>query len=284
MLVLASALAHSGWNFLTKRANNPEIFTWWSAVIANVVLAPMALWFLLRNPPSKTGWIFMASTWSIHLAYLTALSRAYRHADLSLVYPVARGTGLALIPIFGVLLLAESVAPAAMVGVALILAGIFAVSVGGLLGEGLNPLALLHGRGIQYALLTGVLISAYSIIDKRGVAHVTPLLYMYFVTSAASIGMPFLVFRGHPGRAIVAEFKVNAPALIFSSMLQFASYALVLTALQVSKVSYVAPVREVGIVIGVLLGAIVLNEPFKRGRIIGALMILGGAAVVALSP
>ncbi|MBI4305161.1 MAG: EamA family transporter, partial [Chloroflexi bacterium] len=181
LLVVVSAFAHSGWNFLTKRANNPEIFTWWAALSANLILAPLAAYLLISDPPSPIGWAFMASTWTLHLAYFTSLSRAYRHSDLSLAYPIARGTGLVLIPLLGVSVLNETMSSTAVAGVVLIVVGIFAVSFGNAFEGGRKSLLRLFRQpGIRYALLTGIIISAYSIVDKRGVAHVTPLLYMYF--------------------------------------------------------------------------------------------------------
>ncbi|MBI4220240.1 MAG: EamA family transporter [Chloroflexi bacterium] len=285
LLVVLSAFAHSGWNFLTKRANNPEIFTWWAALSANVLLAPVAVFLLVRDPPGVTGWIFMAATWSLHLTYFTSLSRAYRHSDLSLVYPIARGTGLLLIPFLGVSVLNETMSAAAIAGVGLIAGGIFAVSFGNAFEGGPGSfLSMFKQPGIRYALLTGIIISAYSIVDKRGVAHVTPLVYMYFLTSAGTLGMPLLLARRYPKADFAKEWRFNAGTIIVTGLLQFAAYALVLTALRFSKVSYVAPVREIGIVIGVLMGALLLNEPFKRGRVLGGLLIVAGAVSIAVAP
>lgn len=285
LLVLLSAFAHSGWNFLTKRARNPEIFTWAAALSANVLLFPLAVFLLVRNPPGPVGWGFIAATWGLHLAYFTTLSRAYRHTDLSLAYPMARGTGLVLVPILGVFLLKEVVTPLAAVGIALVVSGIFTVSAGDLLRGGIGGLGkALRQPGVRYALATGLIIGAYSIVDKRGVSHVAPLLYMYFLTTSATLGMPLLL-RGTYTRAdVLAEWRANARPIVISGLLQFAAYSLVLTALTVSRVSYVAPFREIGIVVGVLLGALLLNESFKRSRLLGAALIVAGAATIALAP
>ena len=98
-LVLLSALAHASWNFLIKRADDAEVFTWWMAVSINIVLFPLGVVLFWINPPDSMGWTFIAATWILHLVYFLTLSRAYRDGDLSLVYPVARGTGLLLIPL-----------------------------------------------------------------------------------------------------------------------------------------------------------------------------------------
>lgn len=285
LLVVLSAFAHSGWNFLTKRASNPEVFTWAAAVSANVLLFPLALFLLLRDPPSLAGWGFVAATWGLHLAYFTTLSRAYRHTDLSLAYPMARGTGLVLVPILGVFLLKEHVTPLAAIGIGLVVTGIFAVSAGDLLRDGVAGLGkALRQPGVRYTLATGLIIAAYSIVDKRGVAHVTPLLYMYFLTTSATLGMPLLLRSQFTRTNVIAEWRRNARLIVVSGLLQFAAYSLVLTALTVSRVSYVAPFREIGIVVGVLLGSILLNESFKRSRLLGAALIVAGATTIALAP
>jgi drug/metabolite transporter (DMT)-like permease len=285
LLVVLSAFAHSFWNYLTKRARSPELFTWGAALSANVLLLPVAGYLLVRYPPEPIGWAFIGGTWCFHLAYFTALSRAYRHADLSIVYPLARGTGLLLIPLLGVLVLGESMSALAVAGVALIATGIFAVSIGAIRFRSLSaPGAWLRRPGVVYAMATGLAISAYSLIDKRGVAHVTPLLYVYFPTTAGALGMPLLLRRDFSRADIAAEWRLNRVRIVATGLLQVGAYALVLSALQVSRVSYVAPFREIGIVIGVLMGAILLDEPFKRGRALGATLIAGGAIAIALAP
>jgi drug/metabolite transporter (DMT)-like permease len=310
LLVVLSAFAHSFWNYLTKRARNPEVFTWGAALSANVLLLPVAVYLAVRYPPEPIGWAFVAATWCFHVVYFTALSRAYRHADLSLVYPLARGTGLLLIPLLGVLVLGESMSALAIVGVALIAAGVFAVSFGAAgfrrtpTGETGATAAASAGRvsspsararlsaaaawlrqpGVVYAVATGLAISGYSLIDKRGVAYVTPLLYAYLLTSAGTLGMPVVLRRVFTRADVTAEWRLNWRWIVATGLLQVGAYGLVLTALQVSRVSYVAPFREIGIVIGVLMGAFLLDEPFKRGRALGATLIVGGATAIALAP
>lgn len=283
--VLLSALAHASWNFLIKRAGDTEVFTWWMAVSANVILLPLAVILFWFNPPEPEGWIFIAATWVLHLGYFITLSRAYRDGDLSLVYPVARGSGLLLIPVSGVLLLNESMSTLAVLGVAGVAVGIFTLSWWGRFRSlASDPFSALRSPGMTYALLTGLLIAAYSTVDKRGVGHVTPLLYMFFMTTSATFGLLPVIARGRARSAFTAEWRNNAPAIVAGGLLQFAAYGLILTALQASRVSYVGPFREVGLLVGVALGVFVLKEPFPGGRIFGAALIGAGATAIAIAP
>ncbi|MDA1258757.1 MAG: EamA family transporter [Chloroflexi bacterium] len=283
--VLLSAVAHASWNFLIKRAGDAEVFTWWMAASANAVVLPLAIVMFWLKTPDSEGWVFIAATWILHLGYFITLSRAYRDGDLSLVYPVARGTGLLLIPVGGVLILDESMSAFAVLGVGAVVVGIFTLSWWGRVGTLISdPLAVLRSPGMRYALLTGLLIAAYSIVDKRGVGHVTPVLYMFMLTTSATLGLLPFIARGRTRGDFAKEWRDNAPAIVVGGLLQFAAYALVLAALQVSRVSYVGPFREVGLLVGVALGVFVLREPFPGGRILGAVLIATGAIAIAIAP
>ena len=114
----------------------------------------------------------------------------------------------------------------------------------------------------RYALLTGVTIAAYALVDKRGVGHVQPFLYMYLMTLGSAVGLSPYILRGKGIGAIQQEWQANLRPILVAGLLTFLAYGLVLTAFSLSRVSYVAPAREVGIVFGVLMGVVILKEPF----------------------
>jgi len=145
-------------------------------------------------------------------------------------------------------------------------------------------LLFLRSTGMRYAVLTGFTIAAYSIVDKEGVSHIQPVLYMYFLTIGSTVFLvPYILL--HKGTdAVKTEWRANAIPIMLSGLLVFAAYSLVLTAFSLSRVSYVAPAREVGVVMGVLLGIYVLKEPFGGGRLLGSGFIVSGLAMIALSP
>ena len=288
LLVVISAFAHASWNLLAKRAGNPELANWWMATSGATIMLPVAIVLLVIDPPEPIGWVFIAGTIGLHILYFFTLGRAYKHGELSIVYPVARGLGLTLIPVFGVLLLSETVSTQAALGIALIFGGIIAV------GLSTQPVAdssasvslksKLTDRGVLFAVATGVIIASYSVLDKRGVEHVTPVLYMFFLTSGGSLGALALIHRSYSRQQFKREFQTHWKTLVAGGMLQFLAYALVLSAFQLSQVSYVGPFRELAIGVGVVMGALLLRERVTRWRAIGAASVTFGAIVIAFAP
>ncbi len=284
-LILLSALCHSAWNLLLKRSGRQEVFVWALLVSGSVMLVPLGVVLFLLYPISPPGYWFVLATVVIHAFYFVLLGRAYSRSDLSLVYPIARGTGPMLVPALAVLMLGESVSLPAALGISLIVVGIFIVSWWGRFRQVLSqPLFLFRDGGVLYAVLTGLTITLYSLVDKRGVEYTQPILYMYLLTMGSAIGIsPYILFKYGLSEAI-QEWKTNSWNILAAGLLVFTAYGLALTAFSLSQVSYVAPAREVGIVIGVLMGVFVLKEPFGRGRILGSSLIVLGLAALALSP
>ena len=285
VLVLLSAVAHASWNLMLKRAADPEVFAWCLLVVATVLLAPLGVALLLFNSVGLPGLWFVLVTVVLHVLYFNLLARGYAQGDLSLVYPVARGMGPMLVPVLAVVILHETIEPLAIAGIAAIIGGIYTISWWGNFHQVLrSPLLFLRSAGMRYAVLTGLTIAAYSIVDKEGVSHVQPLLYMYYLSlgSAVTLAPYILVHKGVA--AVRTEWRANALPITVAGLLTFAAYGMVLTAFSLSRVSYVTPAREVGIVIGVLMGVYLLKEPFGGGRILGSGFILAGLAMIALSP
>ena len=285
ILVLLAAVAHASWNLLLKRADDPEVFAWCLLVVATVLLAPLGVVLFSYNSVDVTGLWFILATIALHVLYFNLLARGYVQGDLSLVYPVARGMGPMLVPVLAVVFLNEKIEPLAIGGIAAIIGGMYTISWWGNFHQLLrSPLLFLKSAGMRYAVLTGLTIAVYSIVDKEGVGHVQPLLYMYFLTiGTATMLAPYVLF--HKGvKSVRTEWRAHAVPITNGGMLTFAAYGLVLTAFSLSRVSYVAPAREVGIVIGVMLGVFLLKEPFGLGRLLGSGFVVAGLALIALSP
>jgi uncharacterized membrane protein len=285
VLVIISAFAHASWNFLLKRGTNQEAFIWWMLVSTAILLLPLGVVILVIYPVEGPGWWYILGTALIHVLYFVFLGRGYARGNLSVVYPIARGSGPALVPVLGVLVLDESVSIEAFLGIGAIVLGIFTVHWWGRFSDILgNPTRILRDPGTRYALLTGLIIATYSVWDKVGVGHVNPFLYMYGMTVGTAVFLTPYMLRTHGAMVLKQEWAQAKMAIVASGLLTFLAYGLVLTALTTSKVSYVAPTREVGIVIGVLLGTLVLKEPFGGGRLVGSGLILMGLVFVALAP
>jgi len=284
-LVLVASVAHSSWNFLLKRTGDKSVFVWGLLVATSVLLAPVGVVLAWQNPIEPVGWWFVTTTIVLHTLYFGLLGRSYTEGDLSLVYPIARGMGPMLVPVLAVVFLGETITVSAIAGIVVIVAGIYTVSWWGSFRRlARHPLDLFRNPGTRYAALTGLTIAAYTIVDKRGVDYVQPFLYMYLMTLGSAVGLsPYVLVKRRLGD-IRNELRANSVVISVAGSLAFLAYGLVLTAFSLSRVSYVAPAREVGIVTTVLIGVLVLREPFGAGRLLGSVMIVAGLLLIALSP
>ena len=190
-----------------------------------------------------------------------------------------------MVPIIGALLLKEVITPPAIIGIICVVLGIFTIYWWGNFMEVLHdPLKIFREPGARYALLTGLVIAAYSVWDKVGVSYVNPFLYMYFLVSGSALFLTPYIWGFYGINTIRIEVRQKMGSIILSGLLMFLAYGLILFAFQFSRVSYIAPAREVGIVMGVVFGALLLREPFGRGRAIGSCLIIAGLGLISLAP
>jgi drug/metabolite transporter (DMT)-like permease len=280
LLVLSAAVLHATWNYLAKRAYGGVPFVWLCSFTATVIYAPLNLFLVLTTNVSLTGTaiLFIVVSGVLQLIYFLLLTRAYQLADLSLVYPVARGTGPAISSVAAIILFAERPTPLAAVGTALVVLGIFVLT-----GDPRKQQATAEAqRGMIFAVLTGITIASYTLWDKQAVSELRlpPLLLNWGVLLLQSL---FLLPLIRPRwTAVQREWKDNRLLVIGVAILSPLAYILVLTALSFSPVSYVAPMRESSVLIGALLGARLLAEGDTRRRVLGAAVIAGGVIAIGL--
>ena len=146
-----------------------------------------------------------------------------------------------------------------------------------------EPTKLLLDGGVGYAVLAGLAIVGYSLVDKRGVEYAQPFLYMYLQTIGGALFLAPYIIRRHGLAAVREEWRSNAWPILAAGALVFVAYGLALTAFSLAQVSYMAPARESGVVMGVLLGVLVLKERFGKGRLLGSGLIVGGLALIAVA-
>jgi drug/metabolite transporter (DMT)-like permease len=278
-LVLLSAVAHAGWNFIAKRASAGPVFNWLFDALSVLVCLPLAAVQVLVQPPllGPTEATFVVGSALLHLAYFLLLGQGYRVGDLSLVYPLARGVGPMLSTVAAVALLGERPTPLALGGAALIGLGVFVLA-----GDPRRLRGSAAGPSVVFALLTGVVIAGYTLWDKQAVSAVgmPPVLYFFlFTTTRAALLTPYAL--AHPGTAR-QEWRAHRKHALGIAVLSPASYILVLYALSVSPVSYVAPVREIGILLGAVMGSRWLAEGDTRRRLAGAVAMVAGVVALAL--
>jgi drug/metabolite transporter (DMT)-like permease len=284
-LVLLAAVGHASWNLLARRADEKLPFLWCTTLVTSVVFAPLGIWLLATQEVAPTGWVVVAISAGLEAFYYWTLSQAYRYGDLSLVYPLARGSAPILVPLLAAIFLGEHLSVLAAGGIALVAAGILTIHlpVGVWSGGWSGPhgiAATLGQLGTRYALLTGLVIATYSSLDKRGVALVPPLLYAYLLFVGLTAALVPLVRPQWD--AVVREWDQHRLSIVVVGLLTPTSYGLVLFALTLAPVSYVAAAREVSVVLAAILGTVVLRESYGRQRLLGSLAITAGLALLVV--
>lgn len=283
LLVLVSAAAHATWNLLLKKAQNQEVFAWWLSAAGILLALPVALGLALTTEFHVVGVWFVIASVLLHICYFLFLGRSLARGDLSLVYPIARGFGPGLVPVLAVWSLGETVTAPGWIGIAAIVIGIYTMAWWGQLRRFSSSGVLVANLpALGYALLTGCSIALYTIVDKQGVAYISPFLYLYMMTTGVAIGWLPYILRNHGASGIIREWRHGHWSIAAASALLFLAYGLALTAFRLTDVSYVAPVREVGLIFALVLGALVLKEQVTRGRVLGAVLICGGVALITI--
>lgn len=280
-LVLAAAVLHSVWNALAKRAHDQVAFLWFAQTLSTVLLAPFWLGMLVVHGFPLSALPFVVATIILHALYFFTLGNAYRLGEFSLVYPIARGLGVALVPILALFVFNERLSPLGTTGVTLVVVGIIGLHLtpGSLKQIGARGTRL--SAGTRWAVLTGLLIGTYSLVDKAGVARLHPVPYIGLLGLGVSVALlPAVRARGE---ALRREWAVNRRALVVASTMTLTGYLLVLFAYRLSKVGYVVAARELSIVFSAIIGSLWLGEGRLGPRLLGALVILAGVACVALA-
>ena len=270
VLALSSAGLHAGWNLLVKTSDDRDLAAWGQFLFGGLLVLPV---LLVIGWPAAEAWPYLVASALVHVAYVTTLALAYTHGDFSLTYPLARGGGAFLAALGGVALLGDSLDPLAWLAIVII-------------GTGLVTLA---GRGgsrtsLTWALATAAAIGAYTLIDAAGVrasgdAIRYGLALMPLVALTVSVSG---LIRGK-GPALWASLPTSWKRYALAGVLVTVAYTLVLAALRLAPVGYVAMLRESSVVFGALAGWLLLRERLGRQRLVSSLGIAGGMILLILA-
>lgn len=284
LLVLGSAVCHASWNFLLKTSDHKVAFLGSAGLVGAITLLIPAAIVAVANGITLAGIALGCVTAGLHGVYGLSLARGYRLGDLSTVYPVSRGVGLSLIPLGAALLLDEGVSATALLGIAMIAVGVYSLHIEPhALHDLAAPIRAVNGPAGRSAVLTGLLIATYSLWDKNALEELSPVVLNQFaMTGHALITTAVAVTRNADD--VGREWRSRAWSIVAAGVLIQLAYLLVLAALETSRVSYIAPSREVGIVFGAALGVLFLGEGFGLWRIWASLAIVGGVIVLAVAP
>jgi drug/metabolite transporter (DMT)-like permease len=286
-LILIAAVAHASWNLFSKQAaaTGAAYFLWLLAAAASCAYAPVVAVGIIATHPDLTSmnWIFLAGTGVLEAGYFLFLQFGYRQGDLSLVYPIGRGTGALLAALAGIFILGERPGPVALAGISFIVAGIVAIGIPPSAPER-NP-ALTRptaGAAAGLALCTGAFIAGYTIWDKYAVAtlHTPALLQGYAAFPFMLAAFAPVVLRDVSRLGQV--WRDYRRQVLAAAVLAPLAYVLVLVALSVAPVSAIAPAREVSILFGVLLGRQLLGEGGIGRKLTAAVAMVAGIVAVAI--
>ena len=283
LIVLIAAFLHASWNLLAKKSRNKIVFIWWFLLIAAIAYLPMILYFWPTAVISARGWTCILATGVIHALYFWLTAGAYERGELSLVYPLSRGSGPLLVPILAVLLLGEKLSILGIVGIALVIIGIYSIHLQSFsIKSTLVPLQAVPKSASLWAFFTGFTIAGYSLVDKIGVQAVFPPVYIYLMFAISLLLLSPVVVIRHAA-AIKIEWHVNKAFILINGILVLATYLMILFAFQISKVSYVVAAREVSIVFSALFGIMALREKNAYQKIFGSVLIALGVVVIGFS-
>jgi uncharacterized membrane protein len=289
--IAAAAVMHAAWNILLKTAGDPLRTATIGVSVASVVLVPVVAvgWLILGQPSIRTEtWVIGIVSGAVEVLYFVFLASAYGRGDLSVVYPLARGSAPLLAIVLGVGLLGERLVPGAIVGVALLVAGLLVVQ---------RPWRLLRAAAAHdrtaagFALLTGAMIATYSALDRVGVQQAPAWFYagILWPTCAIGLGVVALLRRRVAGGryAVPDSVRLERGRSIAGGFLTFTAYGLVLFALSRAELAIVAPLRESAVLLASTWALVRMREAADRRevsfRIAGALLVLAGAAALAIA-
>ena len=280
IIVLFSACLHVIAHVVLKSSLNRMAAVWWVLVWGSVLLFPIALF----NPLSLSWplWGLLLASGFFQFAYFYSIARAYQTGDLSVVYPLARGTAPVFLLIWAVLFIGERPTGGGITGVLIIAVGVYLLGLPKL-SAWLEPLRSLSRSGPRWAVIAGLFISSYSAVDRIGVRLASPLPYLFIVNCVAVALLTPFMLRSAGWGGLRAEIQ----AARFNSVIAgFTTPAAYLTVLYVIRngapASYVGAIREISVVLGVLLGVLFFKEPGSLIRVLGGMCVAGGVAIIGL--
>jgi drug/metabolite transporter (DMT)-like permease len=268
-LALGAALLHAGWNVALAGARDTR------SSAAGLLIWGVAL---LAVPAVITGGVsgdavpYIAASAALELCYFVLLARAYDGGEVSVVYPVARGSAPVVVLVFSAIALKEGVSGGAVAGVLLVAAGVLLVGLGALCPQ-VGAKVALPLRDVWFGLAIGAVIASYTLVDSEGVQRADPIAYLALVIAPCALVYPF-VAKVRPDVGVRSALTAAAT---------FGAFLMVLAAFRLAPPAPVAAVRESSVVIAALLAAVVLHEPVDGRRLAGAVAVAAGVAAIALS-
>jgi drug/metabolite transporter (DMT)-like permease len=273
--VLFAAACHAGWNATIKRGLDPLATT----VAISIGAAAVSLVFApVVGLPAPAAWPWVIASVAIHLFYFAALIESYRWGDMSQVYPIARGSAPLMTAVITTTFIEERLGLGGWLGIALVVAGVLLLSL-----RGGRDLAKLDRRAVGFALFTAVTICAYSVVDGVG-ARQAGSANAYSVALFVGIGPVMALYAlARNGRTAIADAARLWGTGLGGGTLQLGSYGIAIWAMTVAPIAIVAALRETSVLFGAMIAVVVLKEPLRASRVVAALLIVLGLALIRLA-
>jgi len=281
-LVIAASLIHATWNLLSKRAASAgPVFVFVYTCVACLTYLPW-VGYLFLNHDMPWGWAMLAcilASGFLHLAYSLFLQRGYQVADLSVVYPVARGTGPLISTIAAFVILGEPVTAYGVIGLVAVITGIVLISTRGKIAMLAQPQSRV---GVRWGSMTGTMIAGYTVVDAYAVktVGVHPVVLDWFGNLVRLIALaPYVMSnRAESIKRMRGKWGLGIAVGLLSPL----SYILVLWALRLgAPLSVVAPAREMSMMVGVMMGMMILKEQVGFWRTFGCGLVVFGVVALA---
>lgn len=280
VLVVVGALLHASWNAVAKKAAGGAAFVFLYGCVSLLASAPflLAAWWRQPQALGAAAWTAVAASAALHVVYSLVLQKGYAASDFSVVYPVARGSGPLLTVVAAIAWLGERPQLAGMAGIGAIVVGIVAMS------DLARPGAVASARaraGVGWGVATGACIAGYTLVDGWAIKQLglDPVLYYALGLLVRTVLMLPQALRSR-GR-LASEWRAHGRHAVAVGLLSPLAYTLVLMAVARAPLVYVAPAREVSMLMGLFIGAVWLGEPFARRRVAGAAAMVAGVALLA---
>ncbi len=274
LAVLASAVLHASWNALAKSV--PDQLAGFVGIgLGSSALAILVA--LVAPAPARTAWPYLGASLMVHVGYQAMLLNSYRTGDLVQAYPVARGTAPVLVAVLALPAVGEGLNGPQIVGVVAVAGGLVGLADLRRLRESRSP-------ALAFAFATALCIATYSILDGVGVRHSgTPVGYVSWLMAAEGLPIPLYAAAFHRGRLATTPPAIWARTAL-GGVMSLVAYGVVVWAQDRAPLAAVSALRETGVLVAVVIGAVALKEPLGRRRLLAAALVATGAALVTAGP